>query len=140
MVLETAHGQSVIGHAVRSEGKETGIKVVGGNFRGAVERIRVIGREESTNAELARDGFILLVLRGEIASLTESPFICTLWFPPNTPPQRPSRVRIGIRDTAIQVPGAYMKLNASQREVVDAMWCDDEPLVVAHGMCTSSCV
>ncbi|TFK82323.1 P-loop containing nucleoside triphosphate hydrolase protein, partial [Polyporus arcularius HHB13444] len=132
VVLETAHGQSVIGHAVRSEGKETGIKVVGGNFRGAVERIRVIGREESTNAELARDEFILLVLCGNIGSLTESRFIRMLWFPTQAAPQRLARggantTNLGARSAA------YARLNSSQKEVVNAMWSDDESLVVAHG-------
>ncbi|KAI0712798.1 P-loop containing nucleoside triphosphate hydrolase protein [Cerioporus squamosus] len=130
--LETACGHTVMGHAVRSEGKQTGIRVVGGNFRGEVERIRVVGREEYTNSELARDEFILLVLRGEIPSLTESPFIEMLWFPLKTAPQRPVRARAAIADTRV-ASATYMKLNPPQREVVDAMWSEDEPLVVAHG-------
>ncbi|RPD58077.1 P-loop containing nucleoside triphosphate hydrolase protein [Lentinus tigrinus ALCF2SS1-7] len=134
VVLETAHGHTVTGHAVRAEGKETGIKIAGGNLRGGIERIRVIGREELTHSELARDEFILLLLRGHIASLTESPFIRLLWFPP-TIKSVPQRSPVGWASaTELRIPGtAYSMLNASQKEVVHAMWSGHEQLVVAHG-------
>ena len=124
-----------MGHAVRAEGKQTEIKIAGGNFRGGVERIRVIGREELTNAEVARDEFILRLLRRETASLTKSPFISMLWFPSSSVPRRYAGAWTGMSLSGMR-GSAYMMLNTSQKEVVDAMWGDHEPLVVAHGMLT----
>ena len=125
-----------MGHAIRAEGKQTEIKIAGGNFRGGVERIRVIGREELTNAEVARDEFILRLLRRETASLTKSPFISMLWFPsPLSVPRRYAGAWAGMSLSGMR-GSAYTMLNTSQKEVVDAMWGDHEPLVVAHGVFT----
>ena len=86
VVLETTHGHTITGHAVHAEGKRTGVVVPGGNgcIRGGeilIERIRTVGREEPTLAERARDEFILRLLRGELPSLVQSPFVRALWFP-----------------------------------------------------------
>ncbi len=126
--METTHGQSVVGKAVSVYGKQTGVKVVGGSFRGGgIERIRVVGREESTNSEVARDEFILQLLQGSISSLTESQFVEMLWFSSNTP-QQPyfSTAPYAYYDS-------FSKLNPSQKEVVGAMWSPYEPLVVVQG-------
>ncbi|KAI0740540.1 P-loop containing nucleoside triphosphate hydrolase protein [Earliella scabrosa] len=128
IVLETSHGRSVVGQAIRANGKQTDVVVVGGSVRGAIERICVIGREEFTNSEFARDEFILLLLHGAVPPLIESPFIRMLWFPTLHPTQR------SYRPAAPSVfHNSYASLNTSQKEVVRAMWSDEEPLVVAHG-------
>ncbi|KAI0348775.1 hypothetical protein OH77DRAFT_1594590 [Trametes cingulata] len=55
VIVETTHGESIIGKAVSAVGKQNGIRVPtgGGNFR-SIERIRVVGREERTHAEACR--------------------------------------------------------------------------------------
>ncbi|TBU59568.1 P-loop containing nucleoside triphosphate hydrolase protein [Dichomitus squalens] len=128
VILETAHGHRITGEAVRAEGKRTGVKVHGGNFRGGIERISVIGREEPTHAERARDGFILRLLQGAISSLTRSPFVRALWFPAPQP-----RVGRGSGDGEDAWSPQLAALNESQKAVVRAMWADDEPVVVVHG-------
>lgn len=125
--METAHGQNIVGHAVHAEGKQTGVKVAGGNFRGKIERIRVVGREELTSWEIARDEFILLLLQGTLPSLVYSPFIRMLWFPTEKAPR-------GHRLPLISPLGPqFAQLNPSQNQVVAAMLAQDEPLVVVHG-------
>ncbi|EJF57438.1 hypothetical protein DICSQDRAFT_69502 [Dichomitus squalens LYAD-421 SS1] len=128
VILETAHGHRITGEAVRAEGKRTDVKVHGGNFRGGIERISVIGREEPTHAERARDGFILRLLQGAISSLTRSPFVRALWFPAPQP-----RVGRGSGDGEDACSPQLAALNESQKAVVRAMWADDEPVVVVHG-------
>ncbi|KAH9856811.1 hypothetical protein C2E23DRAFT_721458 [Lenzites betulinus] len=125
IIMETAQGRSIVGHAVRAEGKDTGVKITGGNFRGGIERIRVIGREELTNSELAREEFILMLLQGLLPSLVESPYIRLVWFPTSHMYPRKHSVR--------PVDDRFQTLNASQKQVVAAMIAEDEPLVIVHG-------
>lgn len=128
IIMETTHGQNIVGHAVHAEGKQTGVKVAGGNFRGKIERIRVVGREELTSSEIARDEFVLLLLQGTLPSLVESPFIRMLWFPTEKLSPR------GHRLSSIPPLGPqFSQLNPSQNQVVAAMLAQDEPLVVVHG-------
>ncbi|KAL1940365.1 hypothetical protein VTO73DRAFT_8937 [Trametes versicolor] len=131
IIMETTHGQNIVGHAVHAEGKQTGVKVAGGNFRGKIERIRVVGREELTSSEIARDEFILLLLQGTLPSLVDSPFIRMLWFPTEKAPR-------GYRLSSIPPLGPqFAQLNPSQNQVVAAMLAQDEPLVVVHGKTTT---
>ncbi|KAM5545226.1 hypothetical protein V8D89_001337 [Ganoderma adspersum] len=142
VVLETTYGHTITGHAVHAEGKRTGVVVSGGNgFRGEIERIRTVGREEPTLAERARDEFILLLLRGELPSLVQSPFVRALWFP-EAAAAAAGRGRAlagreggddGDEDGGYGWTASYADLNAAQKEVVRAMWADGEPLVVVHG-------
>ncbi|PIL29510.1 hypothetical protein GSI_08318 [Ganoderma sinense ZZ0214-1] len=144
VVLETTHGRTITGHAVHAEGKRTGVAVHGGNFRGDIQSIRTVGREEPTLAERARDEFILRLLRGEVRSLVQSAFVRALWFPEG-PPGKGRRTgsyqnqREGGDDGDEDADDEYgwsmsfAMLNAAQKEVVRAMWSDDEPLVVVHG-------
>ena len=145
MVLETTHGHTITGHAVHAEGKRTGVVVPGGNgrIRGEIERIRTVGREEPTLAERARDEFILRLLRGELPSLVQSPFVRALWFPEGSlGGERRGGAGTGRegsdegeQDNDAEYEGSmsFAGLNAAQKEVVRAMWADDEPLVVVHG-------
>ena len=151
VVLETTHGHTITGHAVHAEGRRTGVVVPGGNglIRGEIERIRTVGREEPTLAERARDEFILRLLRGELPSLVQSPFVRALWFPEGPAAGRgrgrgrggagmgregsDGGDRDGGSDSEYEGSLSFAGLNATQREVVRAMWSDGEPLVVVHG-------
>ena len=127
MIIDTPHGQ-VSGRAVRASGKETGVVLTGGSVRGEVQRIRVIGREEQTNPERARDAFVLSALQGSIQSIAHSsPFIRALWFSSSIfMPRAVSSVVEGSSP-------AFMSLNTSQKNVVRAMLSEDESIVVVHG-------
>ncbi|KAH9888514.1 hypothetical protein C8Q73DRAFT_655707 [Cubamyces lactineus] len=128
VIMENEHGHSVIGRAVRSEGKQTGIKVTSGSVRvGAIARIRVVGREELTHSELARDQFLLHLLQGIHHSLDQSPYINMFWF--ETEKMRPKM----SHTLAVKGMVTWFPLNESQKEVVAAMRSDNEPLVVVHG-------
>lgn len=128
VIMDTTHGQRIIGNAVHAEGKRTGVKVTGSNFGGNVERIRVVGRHELTSSEIARDDFILRLLQGATPSLVDSPFIRMLWFPTGKASPR------GHRPTTNPLLGPqFSQLNPSQNQVVAAMLAQDEPLVVVHG-------
>ena len=73
--------------AVTSKGKTTGLALTAGKLPQKVNRVRVIGREEATNAERARDEFVLRVLQGA-APLHASPFVQMLWFPAGAKPEQ----------------------------------------------------
>ncbi|CDO72676.1 hypothetical protein BN946_scf184985.g96 [Trametes cinnabarina] len=129
IIMETEHGDSIMGHAVRAEGKTTGVQITGGNYRGNIARIRVIGREELTGSEIARDVFLLHLLQGVSLPLVQSPFIQMLWFDAaDLKPRaiRPPSVPLGLEHTDF-------KLNGSQAQVVAAMRSLEEPLVIVHG-------
>ncbi|KAI0333215.1 hypothetical protein GY45DRAFT_321072 [Cubamyces sp. BRFM 1775] len=126
--MENEHGYSVVGRAVHSKGKQTGIKVAGGNVCAeTIARIRVVGRAELTHSELARDHFLLLLLQGIHRSLIQSPYIRMLWF--ETEQMRPKISHA----SQIKSMVARFPLNESQKEVVMAMRSDIQPLVVVHG-------
>ncbi|KAI0827617.1 P-loop containing nucleoside triphosphate hydrolase protein [Trametes gibbosa] len=127
VIMETAQGHSIVGHAVRTQGKGTGVVITGGKFRGDIERIRVVGREELTNSELAREEFVLSLLQGTTFSLVDSPYIRLLWFPTSHVYPRTHL------PTSIAPVGHQFTLNQSQRDVVAAMTADNEPLVIVHG-------
>ena len=124
--MTNADGQEFIGRAQRAQGKATTIQLQQRNLSGTIERVRIVGREELTGSERARNEFILLVLRGE-RTLDESHFVRLLWFP-LIPTHLPKASKI------VASPHLMTKtLNQSQRSVVEAMITDQIPLVIAHG-------
>ncbi|KAI9063954.1 hypothetical protein FKP32DRAFT_1611566 [Trametes sanguinea] len=127
--METDHGHSIIGHAVRADGKQTGVQVIGGYHRGNIARIRVVGREEPTNPEVARDEFLLHLLQGVVSSLVESQFNRMLWFQ-TAPVKARAKKWLPSRLGFVKAGG---QLNGSQAQVVAAMRSLEEPLVIVHG-------
>ncbi|TBU26537.1 P-loop containing nucleoside triphosphate hydrolase protein, partial [Dichomitus squalens] len=122
------NGGDVKLQAVAAKGRQTGLKVVEGKFNGKVDRVRVVGREELTQAELSRDEHILLVLQNA-HTLVESPYVHMVWFPSDSnPPQGPTGRVVSTGGNT----DAFEALNASQRKVANAMITDGEPLVIAH--------
>lgn len=127
IILDTTHGDSIVGQAVGAEGKRTKVQIVRGHLHGDVETVRVVGREELTNAEQAREEFLLLLLRGE-ASLDQSLFIRILWFPSTF------ASTISARGAYYQSTSfSHFNLNPSQEKVANAMVSDPGALVIAHG-------
>jgi regulator of nonsense transcripts 1 len=59
--MTNADGEEFIGKARRAQGKATTIQLQRGKLSGTIQRVRIMGREELTGSERARDEFILLV-------------------------------------------------------------------------------
>ncbi|KAI0333205.1 hypothetical protein GY45DRAFT_320850 [Cubamyces sp. BRFM 1775] len=114
----------MIARPVGATGKHTTLTISGGRVRAKeITHIRVLGREEATCAELARDFFITQILQGEMV-LDVSPFVRMLWFPNR---QKNKKAKKPATDEQ------FASLNDSQRRVAAEMIADGEPLVIAHG-------
>jgi len=102
-------------------------------LKGDISHIRVIGREERTNAEQAQYRFLLLSLT--TARLTP-PFVNIIWFPGNAQGIKHDDEEIDI--SCHQTYHILNNLNDSQRAIVRAMvsTAPRDLLVIAHGMCT----
>lgn len=97
---------------------------------GSLQSVKVIGRQELTNSEKARDELILLLLQGQ-KTLRNSPFIRSVWFPR----WKQLKNRDGSADVSQAEARALtqqMGLNPSQQEVGLAM-VSGPPIVIAHG-------
>lgn len=126
-----------MGQAIQAKGKETTLHIVRGKYQNDVTRISVHGREELTNAENARDFFVLRVLQGELTlrpryldSDGRPSLINSIWFPPSS--ARFTRASVDVRRISVQLP-LFKKLNDSQREVAVSMISGSESLIIAHG-------
>lgn len=113
-------GREYTGRARGAHGKHTTIGFSGERLTGTLQSVKVVGRQELTNSERARDEFVLLLLRGE-RFLRDYPFIQRVWFP------RDNTARVDP-PLLTEIPG----LNDSQLQVVSAM-IGPSPLVVVHG-------
>lgn len=101
-------------------------------LKGEVSRIRVIGREERTNAEQAQYRFLLHSLT---SARHTPPFVNIIWCPGNAQEIESD----GEIDLSCGQSSQVLKdLNDSQRDVVRAMvsTAPRDLLVIAHGMCT----
>ena len=100
-------------------------------LKGGVSNIRVIGREERTNAEQAQYRF----LRHSLTVTRHSPlFVDIIWFPRNT--QEINRDEDIADLPRIHSFRLFTNLNNSQRAVVRAMisTAPRNSLVIAHGI------
>jgi hypothetical protein len=119
----------VVGRPGHAKGRTTELLSLQGQLVGTVQSIHVIGREELTMAERARDEYILLILMGERKTQT-SPFVRAIWFPAIPRIRQPERQpqRLMLRPS----------LNSSQSRVVDAIADPSIPLIVVQGAWSSS--
>ena len=84
VIMTDTFGRECTGRADGANGRVTDIKFDRGqSLLGGLAAVRVVGKEELTNAERARDEFLLLTLRGEL-QVTDAKFIRFLWFPQRT--------------------------------------------------------
>lgn len=128
-MINTA-GQEFTGSAVCSRGKQTSVRLARG-FTGTLAQVRIIGKEQKSNAEKLRDELILLTLQNEI-HLPHAPFIALLWFP------KGNHMEV-LRSSPTSNPAdlAHVRgipLNASQRRAALAMVSDHPCLMTIHGM------
>ena len=129
-------GGKVKARTTGAKGKETTLKLIGkGKLPDKVKKVCVVGREDPTNAELARDGFVRCVLQGE-GAMNESQFVKMLWFSPAGKGKggyRKKKTKMAVEDDVQITTPLFKKLNPSQQAVVRAMIGKAQPLVVAHG-------
>ncbi|PIL32978.1 hypothetical protein GSI_05096 [Ganoderma sinense ZZ0214-1] len=131
------NGGKVKALAIGVEGKQTTLKLLGkSELPDNVKKVCVVGREDPTNAELARDKFVLRVMQG-VEAMDESPFVKMLWFPPPSQGKgkgghRKKKAKAVEEDVQITSP-LFQKLNRSQQAVVKAMIGKAELFVIGHG-------
>ena len=131
------NGGAAQARAVGTNGRQTTLMLLKGRLPADVVKVRVMGREASTNAERARDAFVLRVLQGQ-ETLDESQFVRMLWFPTartskGKKSKKTQQATGAVEDARIATP-AFLKLNASQQAVVRAMIGAHEPLIPIRGM------
>ncbi|KAL1940377.1 hypothetical protein VTO73DRAFT_8949 [Trametes versicolor] len=102
------NGGEVNTQTYSARGKKTTL-TFNGKLSTDIRSVRVVGREDATSAENARDMFIVRLLQSA-ATLDRSPFVCLLWFPRNS------------ISRSVQTPQYYFEtLNPSQIRVANAM-------------------
>jgi regulator of nonsense transcripts 1 len=129
--MANTSGQEFTGRAEGVQGRVTDIKFDHAALTGELAAVRVVGKEEPTNSEKARDEFILLAFRGE-PKVTDARFIRLLWFLDSE--ERGELASPATRGTiATRVPG----LNTSQMRTLDRM-TSTMPIVIVQGECVCS--
>lgn len=94
-----------------------------------VTKVRVIGREELTSAEAARENLILRIMQGEQAMVSpDLPFISLVWFP-----RRNKSHPVRIKGAKLRSGRNSQLLNQSQSNVVEAMLNSKASIIVVHG-------
>ncbi|KAJ4468669.1 P-loop containing nucleoside triphosphate hydrolase protein [Lentinula edodes] len=127
-------GKVYQGEAVRAKGKTTEISFRQGISEASnISSVRIVGLEEPTPAEKARDTLLLRVLKDE-DKLLDADFVRYLWFRTREDEQillYPSPDFAGSTHSNALKP--YVRhLNDSQARVVTAMTSND-PIVIVHG-------
>ena len=92
--------------------------------------VRVHGREEPTNADIAQYWFLLDALRGKSQLRSSSSFIQLLWFPKSGRKEELKTIRLR---QSHQHRSDLDKFNDSQWQVIEAM-SSEESLVIVHGV------
>jgi hypothetical protein len=125
VIMTDTFGRECTGRADGANGRVTDIKFDRGQFlMGGLAAVRVVGKEELTNAERARDEFLLLALRGEL-QVTDAKFIRFLWFPRLTDAQE-------LNATGFGIASRVSSLNDSQNRALERMM-SARPIVIVQG-------
>ncbi|KAL1734634.1 P-loop containing nucleoside triphosphate hydrolase protein, partial [Schizophyllum commune] len=126
VVVNYTNNESAYGRATKTHGRRSEIKLKhkGGGDR-TIASISVIGAQSRTNAERARDEFVLDVCCGRKPGLQSFAFLRHMFFPV-------------AEELAGEVPGSLRRreiygLNLSQSEVVAGMVHSPRPCTVVHG-------
>ncbi|CAL1711902.1 unnamed protein product [Somion occarium] len=109
VIMNSSHGGDIVGRAIYAHGRSTNIQVLQGRFRRDVGSVRVVGRDDATFPEVAREQFLLQLLQGK------------------GPPILP------VRTDTVEVHPAFSMLNMCQCSVAAAMISPSESLVITHG-------
>ncbi|KAK7444835.1 hypothetical protein VKT23_015152 [Stygiomarasmius scandens] len=134
VVLTDQRGCEYRGRAHQAQGKITRVKFGSGQQpTGIIQNIRVVGQDDPTNSERARNIVLLRVLQGDV-NLVDYDFIRYLWFPTTEDTRVLSHRDYYEEDYYYEATvGFYVSsLNASQKEVVKGM-VSSQPMVIVHG-------
>ncbi|KAJ7479328.1 hypothetical protein B0H11DRAFT_2026996 [Mycena galericulata] len=126
VIMTNTHGQEFTGRADGSNGRVTDIKFDHAALTGDLAAVRVVGKQELTNSEKARDEFLLLALRGEL-KITDGQFIRLLWL--SGPEQRGE---LSAPTTRGMIATRVTGLNASQMRALERM-TSTMPIVIVQG-------
>jgi regulator of nonsense transcripts 1 len=118
------------GQVREATGKTTNI--TSSTFRGELTSVQVLGVDDPTNPERARDELVLRTLMGE-CTLWQWDFVRYLW-QPSVKDSRKLAAEYEL--TILSTDPALVKLNPSQTEVVLKM-TTEAPLVIVHGKSSS---
>ncbi|KAE9391146.1 hypothetical protein BT96DRAFT_832490 [Gymnopus androsaceus JB14] len=126
-------GKTFRGHAKDAQGKTTHIHFQQGISKSrALQSVRVIGLDEPTNSQRARNSLILRVLQDE-AKLTDAKFARFIWFRTEEDTQHLQQLSASLHINGSLLEPHLKHLNASQVEVVAAMVdVNLNPVVVVH--------
>ncbi|KAK7462128.1 hypothetical protein VKT23_007731 [Stygiomarasmius scandens] len=134
VVLTDQQGREYQGRAHQAQGKTTRVKFGSGQRpTGTIQNIRVVGQDDPTNSERARNTVLLKVLQGDV-NLVNYDFIRYLWFPTAEDTRALGHGDYYQEDHYYEATvGFYASdLNASQKEVVKGM-VSSRPMVIVHG-------
>ncbi|TRM58031.1 P-loop containing nucleoside triphosphate hydrolase protein [Schizophyllum amplum] len=125
VIINYENQESTVGRATGAHGRRSEIKIKRGVRGQAISSVTVVGAPSRTNAERARDEFILDVCCGRKPGLQSYAFIRHLWFPVAEELQ-------GEIHESVQRRSIY-GLNQSQSEVVGSMVHSPRPCIIVHG-------
>ncbi|KAI5119293.1 hypothetical protein M0805_008208 [Coniferiporia weirii] len=129
VIFVDINGKEHAGRAKSMKGKQTYVQPLRGISKHKIKGVRVVGREELTNAERARENFILHLLQGKCTLTNPAfPFIRHIWFPSGR-----RKAPVPVTHAKARKGQADRLLNQSQSNVVEAMVSTSEPIVVTHG-------
>ncbi|KAL1674028.1 P-loop containing nucleoside triphosphate hydrolase protein, partial [Schizophyllum commune] len=126
VVVNYTNNESAYGRATKTHGRRSEIKLKhkGGGDR-TIASISVVGAQSRTNAERARDEFVLDVCCGRKPGLQSFAFLRHMFFP--VAEELAGEVPVALRRREIY------GLNLSQSEVVAGMVHSPRPCTVVHG-------
>ncbi|KLO11671.1 hypothetical protein SCHPADRAFT_830720 [Schizopora paradoxa] len=129
IIMHDEHDNEFVGRANGTSGKRTSVKPFGSYGGGKITKIKVIGKEERTLSERARDSYFLMILQG-LRDLNDPnfPLIKHLWFPDHSTQALVQKETFSRRGASTNE-----RLNDSQAAVVDAMVNSESPFIVVHG-------
>ncbi|THU84367.1 P-loop containing nucleoside triphosphate hydrolase protein [Dendrothele bispora CBS 962.96] len=133
VIMTDERGREYQGRASGAQGKTTNIKFGSGQQpTGLIQNIRVIGRDDPTMGERARNFVLLKVLHGDV-NLIDYDFIRFLWLP-TMDDLKTLGEEAWYEEEHYQarVDQFTADLNDSQREVVNAM-VSCRPVIIVHG-------
>ncbi|KAE9397707.1 P-loop containing nucleoside triphosphate hydrolase protein [Gymnopus androsaceus JB14] len=130
----STNGKIFRGQAKGAKGKTTHIHFQQGiSTSHAIQSVRVIGLDEPTTSEKARDSLLLRVLQDE-AKLTDAEFVRFIWFKTEEDTRRLQQPSVSLHINGSLLEPHLKHLNASQVGVVAAMVnVNLNPVVVVHG-------
>ncbi|KIO15253.1 hypothetical protein M404DRAFT_70347, partial [Pisolithus tinctorius Marx 270] len=112
--IETRDGVQVPGRAVRAEGREAQIKILGSFDGNEIKSVTTIGKADPTSAEACRERVILAILKGE-STLLSHPFVKAIWLPKHPIWWMPS----GRLKPKIPISCVNLQVNPSQERAIE---------------------